>query len=112
MCTGNRNYVKSNQNLIYFHFFQLFTKSLLRSEFGNPPPKQLGARIADNPANFRPITNNNKGWCHRCWRQMRQIIRHWFVEIMPAKRIDKRFFGAIIALANIIFESFAPWTIA
>ena len=31
---------------------------------------------------------------------------------MPAKRIDQRFFSEVIALANIIFKSFAPWTMA
>ena len=95
-----------------FSFFQFLTKLSLPSKFRNPPPKQLDARVADNPANFRPITHNDKGWCHRCWRQMRQIIRHCLVKIMPAKRIDQRFFGAFIALANIIFKSFTPWTMA
>ena len=95
-----------------FSFFQFLTKLSLPSKFGNPPPKQLGARVADNPANFRPITHNDKSWCHRCWRQMRQIIRHCLVKIMSTKRIDQRFLSKVVALANIVFKSFAPWTMA
>ena len=110
---GSRNaHIFNARILDIFKYFQMLIKASLRGKFGNSPPKQLGARIANNPANLRPITYDNEGWCHRCRRQMRQIIRHFLVKIMSAKRIDQRFFGAVIALADIIFKSFAPWAMA